>query len=304
MNGTLHLRDGRSVLVFERRLRHSPDRVWRAVTDPDQLRHWFPSEMRLDLTLGGRIRFVFLEDQAPPGDGVITDLDPPRLFAYTWDEDHLRWELFPDGTGTRLVLAHTFADRAGAASFASGWETCVDALELLLDDRPPKPPEKYRERHEAYVDAFNLGHGAASRTGDGWLVRFERQFPFPVNEVWTALGGPGGAIGEPAPAGATTSDVPAGDVTAVEPATLLEYLSDGGWVRFELGSGPGGGRITLTQTLPADRRAAVAAALAGWHAHLEALADRLGGTRRHPDPAQRIGELRKHYAEVVSATTR
>jgi hypothetical protein len=52
--------------------------------------------------------------------GVITDLEPPRIFAYTWNDDHLHWELRAGTEGSLLVLTHTFGDRAGAASFAAG----------------------------------------------------------------------------------------------------------------------------------------------------------------------------------------
>src|SRR3712207_7693038 len=49
-------------------------------------------------------------------DGVITELEPPRVFAYSWGDDLLRWELRPAGDGCLLILTHTFDDRAGAAS--------------------------------------------------------------------------------------------------------------------------------------------------------------------------------------------
>lgn len=42
MNGTLETVDDRHTLRFERHLDHPVERVWRAITDPDELRHWFP----------------------------------------------------------------------------------------------------------------------------------------------------------------------------------------------------------------------------------------------------------------------
>ncbi|HEX8073920.1 MAG TPA: SRPBCC domain-containing protein [Thermoleophilaceae bacterium] len=42
MNGTLETIDGRPALRFERRLPHSVERVWRAITEPEELKAWFP----------------------------------------------------------------------------------------------------------------------------------------------------------------------------------------------------------------------------------------------------------------------
>ena len=43
MNGTLSTVDGRPALSFERRLAHPVERVWRAVSEPDELARWFVS---------------------------------------------------------------------------------------------------------------------------------------------------------------------------------------------------------------------------------------------------------------------
>ena len=71
------------------------------------------------------------------GRGAVTDLEPPRLFAFTWGDEHPRWELHPDGTGTRLVRVHTFDDRAGAASFAAGRHTSRRCCRAWPDSRTP-----------------------------------------------------------------------------------------------------------------------------------------------------------------------
>ena len=43
--GRQEIVDGRPALRFERRLNHSVERVWRAVTDPAELARWFVSEV-------------------------------------------------------------------------------------------------------------------------------------------------------------------------------------------------------------------------------------------------------------------
>ncbi len=108
--GTLHTADGRQVLRFERRLAHPVDKVWRAITEPGQLRHWFPADIvvKTAFVTGGEIEFVFREGEWETLGGRILELDPPRVLAYTWDVDLLRFELRPEGPHCVLVFTYTF----------------------------------------------------------------------------------------------------------------------------------------------------------------------------------------------------
>jgi uncharacterized protein YndB with AHSA1/START domain len=172
---TLENADGRSVLHMERRLAHPVERVWRAVSEPAGLAAWFPSTVEIDLRVGGALRF------GEEADGTITDLDPPRLIAFTWDTDHLRFELQPDGTATVLHLVHTFADRGGAASFASGWQVCLAGLALDLDGHSAEDHGIDHEAlHEQYLAEFALDEPAVAALPDGWQVRVERQLVRPA----------------------------------------------------------------------------------------------------------------------------
>ena len=136
MKGTLYTLEGRFVLRFERRLWHAPEKVWRAITEPEQLAWWFPTDIEGERRLGGKIRFVFRNAEGPTLDGQITEFDPPRVFAYTWGDSVLRWELQPDGEGCLLVFTHTFGQDEEAAKFAAGWHVCLEALGSLLDGEP------------------------------------------------------------------------------------------------------------------------------------------------------------------------
>lgn len=281
MSETLRTVDGRCVLRIERRLAHRPEKVWRALTEPAHLTQWFPSDMEMDLRAGGKISFVFRDDEGPAMDGAITELDPPRVFAYTWDDELLRWELQPDGEGCQLILTHTFDDRPGAASLATGWHACLDALSMVLDGRPVEEPANVVERHEAYVEAFGLAEGSAEVTPDGWRVRFERQLMHPIEAVWATLNAVSvPVVGGSAPEAFTAGNVPAGAVTAVEVPTLLEYDwlfegRPGGRVRWELSDGLGGARLVLSQTGPSELADERSTALAAWQTHIALLAKRL-----------------------------
>ena len=165
---------GRAVLRFERRLRHRPERVWRALTDPDELFAWHPTPARLEPHAGGAITYLEGGDVPDMGTGEITEYDPPRALAHTWGDDHLRWELRPDDDGCLLVLTHTFDDRFKAARDAAGWHLCIDALAASLDGgetplgrafaarrevdgpRPEGPPEEWGELNRAYQERFEI----------------------------------------------------------------------------------------------------------------------------------------------------
>ncbi|HYH30583.1 MAG TPA: SRPBCC family protein [Pseudonocardia sp.] len=224
MTESLQATDGRSVLRMERWLKHPPEKVWRAMTEPERLADWFPARITPELRVGGAVAFEFGDD------GVVTDLDPPRLIAYTWGGDHLRWELRPEGAGTRLVLVHTFDDRAGAASFGAGWHTCIVALDLALDGRAGADPGVDDVAlHERLVTQLGLDTGTVETGVDGWRVRYERQLTRPADAVWAVLTGT-------APEGASASE------------HVLEHDADeGGRVRWELREGTGhGARLVLT----------------------------------------------------------
>jgi uncharacterized protein YndB with AHSA1/START domain len=273
MNETLRTADGRSVLHMERRLAHPPEKVWRAITDPAHISRWFPADMEMDVQVGGKISFVFRHGEGPTTDGVITEFDPPRLFAYTWGDNVLRWELRPDGDGCLLIFEQVFDDRYGAASFATGWQGCFDALDAVVASRPVEPPSDTAALHESYVAKLGLADGTVEKTGGGWRVRFERQLTRPADTVWAMLDEP--AVGGPVPA-----DLPGapGTVTLVEAPRLLEYeTASGERVRWELTTGTGHGpRLVVTHTGHGD----TSATLAAWKGQIDALAQRLATTRR------------------------
>ncbi|WP_414504573.1 SRPBCC family protein [Streptomyces sp. NEAU-L66] len=273
---TLTTADGRTALRMERRLAHPPAKVWSAITDPAHLGQWFPSEVTVELRPGGAMTFAMPGVSGIAMAGTVTDAEEPRLFAFTWGEDHLRWEITPDGDGSLLVLVHTFGDRFGGASFASGWHLCLTALSQLLDGDSTRVERDAGELHEAYLEQFDLGRGVVEVTAEGPRVRFERQLVRPAEAVWAALtSGDEPAAGAPAPEGFTSRQAPAGPVTEVTAPSVLAYRwHPQGTVRWELGQGTGHGpRLVLTQTGPEGFDAD--AALDAWHDRIEQLAARL-----------------------------
>jgi uncharacterized protein YndB with AHSA1/START domain len=297
---------GRPVLRFERRLAHPPEKVWRAVTDPAELEHWFPAKVELKPEVGAQITFGM--EELGPTTGEVLELDPPKVFVFRWDTDVFRIEIVPDGDGSHLFFSHTlgggpqWGDERFAAQHAAGWDVCLAMLEARLDGREP-PPDNWAELNEQYVEDFGLAQGAIADGGK--LLRFERVLIQPVADVWAALTGDGVEVGDPPPAALTNKVVAAGNITAVEAPHWIEYawLSGGrrsGTVGCELAELPFGCRLVLTQVIPADAGGPSSAeALAAWQVQLELLVARLNGLGERPWPDDRVAGLTTMYAECL-----
>jgi uncharacterized protein YndB with AHSA1/START domain len=131
-------KDGeRWTLILVRELRHAPERVWQALTDPAQLREWAPFDA--DGSLGTAGSTVKLTTAGAPALHVtetkVTRADAPRVLEYNWGGFDMRWELEPDSGGTRLTL-WTAIDRRFIAMGAAGWHVCFDVLDHLLSGTP------------------------------------------------------------------------------------------------------------------------------------------------------------------------
>jgi uncharacterized protein YndB with AHSA1/START domain len=158
MHATYEMIDSRPALRFERTLGHPIDAVWRAITEPEELAQWFPSEVEVELVEGGRMTFTFPEQPLPDGPttmaGEVTELDPPRVFAFTWGGDHLRFELERGASGDATELRFTVLLDATdkAARDAAGWHQCLDGLDQLLagDGEVRYVPDEWRGYYAEY----------------------------------------------------------------------------------------------------------------------------------------------------------
>lgn len=67
--------------------------------------------------------------------GELRLYDPPTLLEFTWGGDVVRFDLAPDGEGTRLVLTTWLEDgeREAAYRTAAGYHVCLATLRELLD---------------------------------------------------------------------------------------------------------------------------------------------------------------------------
>jgi uncharacterized protein YndB with AHSA1/START domain len=124
-------------LVLVRELRHPPEKVWQALTDPAQLREWAPFEADGSLgTVGNTVKLTTVAaPRASVSETRVTRADAPNVLEYNWGEHEMRWELEGVDGGTRLTL-WTNIGRRFMAMGAAGWHICFDVLDRLLGGTP------------------------------------------------------------------------------------------------------------------------------------------------------------------------
>jgi len=151
----------RWTLVFVRDLRHPPTKVWAALTEPAQVGEWAPYRVDRDLGAVGEATLTMIDgDVAQDLAAVVSRAEPPTLLEYSFGPDLLRWELVANGTGTRLTLRHTMADRDLVPKVAAGWHLCLVVAEHLLDGRPIGPIRGSDARNYGWEE---LSEGYAKR---------------------------------------------------------------------------------------------------------------------------------------------
>jgi uncharacterized protein YndB with AHSA1/START domain len=163
MNGVYEQTAGRAVVRFERPLRHAPEVVWRALTDPAELAHWFPSTVSGSWTPGSELRFEL--EGGIEMEGEVKEFDEPRTVAFEWGEDLLVFELTETPDGCLLKFTATMGAIDKAARDAAGWHVCLDRLGAWLGGADAVAPgggatQEWRSLYEGYA-AAGLPTGAS-----------------------------------------------------------------------------------------------------------------------------------------------
>ena len=118
-------------LILTRDLRHSPEKVWQALTDPAHLREWAPFDVDGDLdTVGAKVTLTWVGTGLPT-QATVTRADRPRVLEF----GNIRWDLQATNGGTRLTL-WTDIDPRFVAWGAAGWHIGIDVLDHLLAGDP------------------------------------------------------------------------------------------------------------------------------------------------------------------------
>jgi uncharacterized protein YndB with AHSA1/START domain len=160
--GKVETEGGEVCILFERRFNHTPERIWLALTDADELRQWFMADAKIEGKAGGKVEMVtgmsrFLWS------GTVLAWVPFKLFEYEAKiapHQHLpggenvlvRWELTEVAGGTVVRLTHRRLSQRTASGFAPGIHTYLDRLGAQLDGlQLPNWMERYSAVRQAYT---------------------------------------------------------------------------------------------------------------------------------------------------------
>ena len=222
--------EGRPTVRVERRYPHPIDKVWRAGHDARAPRPVVPQPGR-GRPAARRVDELRRVRRRRGSSRHRRGRRAPRRLAFRWGADRLTFELAPDGDGTTFALTHSFDDRYGAASFATGWELCLGGLRSVLAGESLPPPDRGIARHEELVHEFGLDRPEVTEADGGWTVRVERQLTCPAEVAWNLWFGKDRDTGEQRAAPAVgepltpymAPDVVIGTMTEVERHRVLAF---------------------------------------------------------------------------------
>jgi len=145
-------------LVTEIDIAAPQDRVFKALTDPDQLMRWFTNAScpvkfwKMDARRSGAYSYETKKSATLVVNGVnefkchgeILEIEPPRLLVYTWianwhdDKQRpttVRWELNATPSGTHVTVTHSglAQEKVAREDYRGGWPGVVENLKKYAE---------------------------------------------------------------------------------------------------------------------------------------------------------------------------
>jgi uncharacterized protein YndB with AHSA1/START domain len=158
-NGFISVKGDVATLTFKRRLKHSIESVWTAITDPEERADWFGATA-IDGRVGGTVELLA---EGPPVSreqrtitGRILVWDPPHIFEHEWNQPLVekgvvRYELVADGDSTILTFTHRGLSVPNAQGYVSGTHAFLDRLGAHLDGiELPDWRQRFAKVQQAY----------------------------------------------------------------------------------------------------------------------------------------------------------
>ncbi len=139
--------DGRPFVRFDRYMAHPVPRIWKALTDENDRKHWQPG-LKLDPRLDGEVGLYFSDDfdRDPDVPGKVTRFEAP--YSLTWHSSpktFTDWFLKDEGDGAIFTFMDVFPSFMPAhRAIVVGWHRYLLQLQEYLDTDAPidRSPER------------------------------------------------------------------------------------------------------------------------------------------------------------------
>lgn len=136
--------------VYEVYIRTTPEKLWRAITDPEMTKQYFySSAVKSGWKVGDRIEHVLPDGSIALG-GTIVECDPPRKLVTTFVMEHddeakhdrpsrVTWEILARGETCLLRVTHDDfeAETKTWRNVRLGWNPVLSGLKTLLETGEP-----------------------------------------------------------------------------------------------------------------------------------------------------------------------
>jgi uncharacterized protein YndB with AHSA1/START domain len=137
-------------VVIKRVIDAPSARVWKALTDREDLKNWLPFFAGFELEVGHEVRFKLGKDAEHQYEHIskVIEVIEGKKLVYGWryegypGDSHVTFELLPEGDKTRLTLTHTILEPFPAdnqdfapSSFKEGWTYTADGLKDYIEKR-------------------------------------------------------------------------------------------------------------------------------------------------------------------------
>lgn len=131
---------------WQRKYPQSVEQVWAVISNADEISAWMKFPTRLDPRSGGVIHIDFAAQGSL--EGIVCNVEPPRLLVYTWGDSLVKWSLESNHPGTLLHFAHIGVHPELLEGLSAGWHAFLAQLEDHLAGI--SHPSRYRELKARY----------------------------------------------------------------------------------------------------------------------------------------------------------
>ena len=137
-------------IILERTFKTTPSKLWNALTDNKEMKHWYFNLEDFKAEVG--FQFQFSGGPSPDKQYLhlceVTEVIPEQKLTYSWKYDgfagisYVSFELFPDGENTKLKLSHEGLESFpkentdfARHNFEEGWDSIInESLQKYLEN--------------------------------------------------------------------------------------------------------------------------------------------------------------------------